>query len=160
MSKRNSATSIYLGRRAAFPTTLVSSSLRLNRLRAKHASLDFPTTKRKRIYVSGFDSLYVKSRSVLRQSSFPGDSLLSKVWCQDFGSGFGAHGGVNTVSQGFSPEEVIFTLSAGTHQDDLEHHSEIVSLTKVFPGCLLPQCIRKQTVRVIAEPHRTRPWKS
>ena len=63
----------------------------------------------------------------MRQSSFPGDSLLSKV-CKDFGSGFRAHGGVNTVSQGFSPEEIIFTLSAGTHQDDLEHHSEIVSL--------------------------------
>ena len=61
---------------------LVSSFLRLNRLRAKHASLDFPTTKRKRIYVSRFYSLYVKSRSVLRQSYFPGDSLLSKVWCQ------------------------------------------------------------------------------
>ena len=29
------------------------------------------------VLVSGFDSLYVKSRSVLRQSSFPGDSLLS-----------------------------------------------------------------------------------
>ena len=39
---------------------------------------------------------------------------------------------MNTVSQGFSPEEVIFTLSAWTHQDDLKHHSEIVSLTKVF----------------------------
>ena len=51
----------------------------------------------------------------------------TKVWCNDFGSGFGAHGGVNTVSQGFSPEEVIFTLSAGTHQDDLEHHRKIVS---------------------------------
>ena len=46
--------------------------------------------------------------------------------------GSALNGGVNTVSQGFSPEEVIFTLSAGTHQDDLEHHSEIVSLTKVF----------------------------
>ena len=56
----------------------------------------------------------------------------TKVWCKDFGSGFGTHGGVNTVSQGFSPEEVIFTLSAVTHQDDLEHQSEIVSLTKVF----------------------------
>ena len=52
MSKRNSATSIYLGRRAAFLATLVSSSLRLDRLRAKHASLGLPTTKGKRIYVT------------------------------------------------------------------------------------------------------------
>ena len=37
----------------------------------------------------------------------------TKVWCKDFGSGFGDHGGVNTVSQGFSPEEVIFTLLPG-----------------------------------------------
>ena len=61
----------------------------------------------------------------------------TKVWCKDFGSGFGAHGGVNTVSQGFSPEEVIFTLSAGT---------------RCFPGCLLPQCIRTQTVRASSRP--------
>ena len=86
---------------------------------------------------------------------------VTKVWCKDFGSGFGAHGGVITVSQGFSLEEVIFTLSAGTHQDDLEHHSEIVSLTKVFTRMSASTAYQKADgSSVIAEPHRTRPWKS
>ena len=49
---RSEAIKKYPGRRAAFPATLVSSSIRLDRLRAKHASLGLPTTKRKRICVN------------------------------------------------------------------------------------------------------------
>ena len=40
----------------------------------------------------------------------------------------GARRRVNTVAIGFASEEVFFTMSAGTYQDDHEHHSEIVSL--------------------------------
>ena len=101
-------------------------------------------------------NLCFRDRFLVRQESLSAETeLLSRGLTAHEECGvrtlalmFGAHGGVNTVSQGFSPEEIIFTLSAGTHQDDLEHHSEIVSLnietqvdnwvytapqTKVFP---------------------------